>query len=239
MIPVRDTPTDAFAVSGSSPPSDRLAELRRRALAGWISVLADDEVLALVIGHGADAIERARDLLGHDGLLGVARMSSRELQHHARGSAGSTRLLATFDLLRRLALARLHQRPRLDRPEAIAEAMAPISAGLVHEQLWALPLDPHCRLMGQPRVVSVGDADGTDAGARAFFRVALAAGATSVIAVHNHPAGDPAPSAADRLATTSLVQAGRTIGLTVNDHIILGDGGRFCSLRRCLPDLFR
>jgi DNA repair protein RadC len=88
-------------------------------------------------------------------------------------------------------------------------------------------------------VVSKGDVDGTDAGPRAFFRLALAAGATTCIAVHNHPGGDPTPSAADRAATSRLVAAGRTVDVALVDHLVLGAAGRWTSLRRKHPELFR
>lgn len=233
------TQPDDIAVVGHGSRR-RLRELRRRALEGAVAALADDEVLALALdGLRGDALEIARRLLRQDGLLGIARLPPSELGRQVYGSSATARLLAMVDLVRRLAQARLHHRPRLDRPEAIMEIMAPLSASLAHETLWCLPLDPHCRLIGQPRVVSVGDVDGTDAGARCFFRIALVAAASTVVAVHNHPTGDPAPSAADRLATTSLARAGQTVGIAVQDHVIVGDGGRFISLRRDHPDLWR
>ena len=110
---------------------------------------------------------------------------------------------------------------------------------LQHEELYCLPLDPQSRLIGVPRRVSAGDVDGTDAGPRAFMRLALSAGATSCIAVHNHPTGDPTPSAADIAVTRRLAAAGRSIDVPLVDHVVLGDGGRFISLRQEEPGVFR
>ena len=108
----------------------------------------------------------------------------------------------------------------------------------IRDRLWCLPLDRQSRLIGAPRVVSKGDVDGTDAGPRAFFRAALTAGAVSAIAVHNHPSGDPSPSAADREVTRRLVQAGRTVDVALVDHLVLGLGA-YVSLRRDAGELFR
>jgi DNA repair protein RadC len=83
-----------------------------------------------------------------------------------------------------------------------------------------------------------GDVDGFDAGPRAFFRMALGAGATSAIAVHNHPSGDVTPSVADHAVTRVLAAAGRLIDVPLVDHVVVGDGGRFTSLRRMSPELF-
>ncbi len=107
------------------------------------------------------------------------------------------------------------------------------------ERLWCLALDPHSNLIGEPIIVSMGDVDGTDAGPRAFFRAALAAGATTCIAAHNHPTGDPAPSSADRAVTLRLHAAGRTIDIALVDHVVIGAGGSFVSLRNQEPGLFR
>ena len=102
-----------------------------------------------------------------------------------------------------------------------------------------MPRDARSCLIGEPRVVSKGDVDGTDAGPRAFFRLALAAGASRCVAVHNHPTGDPAPSVADRVVTMRLHQAGRILDVTLVDLIVLGDGGRIASIRRDYPKCFR
>jgi DNA repair protein RadC len=58
---------------------------------------------------------------------------------------------------------------------------------------------------------------------REVFRVAIADGAAAIIVAHNHPSGDPTPSADDRMATRQLVEAGNIIGIPVADHVVLGD----------------
>ena len=64
---------------------------------------------------------------------------------------------------------------------------------------------------------------------REVFRLAVIEGAAAVILVHNHPSGDPAPSPDDWAVTKQMAEAGRTLGIPVLDHVILGDG-RFTSL---------
>ena len=64
---------------------------------------------------------------------------------------------------------------------------------------------------------------------REVFRLAVVEGAAAVILVHNHPAGDPTPSPDDRVVTRQVAEAGRTLGIPVLDHVIVGDG-RFASL---------
>jgi DNA repair protein RadC len=60
--------------------------------------------------------------------------------------------------------------------------------------------------------------------AREVFRDAIAQRAASVILVHNHPSGDPSPSAEDRAVTAQLVAAGRLLDIPVTDHLIVGRG---------------
>jgi DNA repair protein RadC len=60
---------------------------------------------------------------------------------------------------------------------------------------------------------------------REVFKPAVRESAASVILLHNHPSGDPAPSPEDRELTRRLVKAGRIMGIKVLDHIVLGDGG--------------
>ncbi len=63
---------------------------------------------------------------------------------------------------------------------------------------------------------------------REVFRLAIAEGAAGIVVVHNHPSGDPTPSADDRAVTRQLVDAGRIIDIPVQDHIIIG-GSRYVS----------
>lgn len=76
---------------------------------------------------------------------------------------------------------------------------------------------------------TIGAIDSSAVYPREVFRSALLKNATSVIFVHNHPAGDPTPSEADKVITQQLVFCSEVIGVKVLDHIILGDGGRYFS----------
>jgi DNA repair protein RadC len=228
----------------------RLAQLRpldrprEKALGSGIAALDDAELLALLLRTGLpdeDVLSfSARLLAEHDGLTGLARCDLATLVAiRGLGPAKAGEIAAAIEIARRIAgAAARRERPLLRTPEQVAAYLALGMAVLGHEELWCLPLDARQRLIGAPRVASLGDVDGTDAGPRAFFRLALAAGASSCIAVHNHPSGDPAPSLPDRRATVRLVLAGRTLDLPLDDHVVLGAGGSFVSLRRAHPECF-
>ncbi|KUK20352.1 JAB domain-containing protein, partial [Pseudothermotoga lettingae] len=55
-----------------------------------------------------------------------------------------------------------------------------------------------------------------------IFRIAIRSNATSIIVVHNHPSGDPSPSAEDKKATEMLISAGDILGIEIIDHLIVG-----------------
>ena len=217
---------------------------REKALHSGVRSLSDGELLALLLRTGAGdegVMEFADRLLAdHDGLLGLSRSEiGTLLDARGLGPAKATELAAAFELANRVANAtRRRERPKLNSPEATVAHLGELVL-LDHERFWCLPLDSRSGLIGEPRQISQGDVDGTDAGPRAFFRAALTAGATTCIAVHNHPSGDPSPSAADRTVTVRLVAAGRAVDVLLVDHMIIGDGGRFVSLRRDCPELFR
>jgi DNA repair protein RadC len=71
--------------------------------------------------------------------------------------------------------------------------------------------------------VTLGTATSSIVHAREVFKPAILANATSIIATHNHPSGDPAPSRSDLEVTRSLRNAGEMLGITLIDHVIIGD----------------
>jgi len=216
---------------------------REKALRSGIEALDDAELLALLLRTGPSeegVLGLARRLLSeHDGLVGMAGSDILALTaSHGIGEAKASELAAAFEVGRRLRQAARRARPTMKTPDEVVAAIAADLVALRHEEFWLLPLDVHSCLIGEPRRISRGDVDGTEAGPRVVFRAALAAGATSCIAVHNHPTGHVEPSSADRAVTRRLVAAGRLLDLPLVDHLIIGDGGRFTSLRRQEPNLF-
>ena len=79
--------------------------------------------------------------------------------------------------------------------------------------------------------VSRGTLDATLVHPREVFKAAILANAAAVVVAHNHPSGDPTPSADDRALTTRLKEAGEVLGIPILDHIILADG-RAVSLKQ-------
>jgi len=76
-----------------------------------------------------------------------------------------------------------------------------------------------------------GTLDQTAIYPRAILQRALLCNAAALVLGHNHPSGDPFPSTADKKLTSELKQISGHLGIAIHDHIILGDNGRYYSLR--------
>jgi len=98
------------------------------------------------------------------------------------------------------------------------------------EELWLLMLDSKSALLAES-VLSMGTVNYAVAAPREIFLEALKYKAVSIIMMHNHPSGDPSPSESDILLTRRVQEAGNVIGISLLDHIIIGDK-RFLSFRQ-------
>jgi DNA repair protein RadC len=197
-------------------------------------VLCDSELLALLLrtgGRGADALAVASQLLRrHAGLLGLARASPRELSAAAGvGPAKQATLRAAFEIGRRLAAGRLVPGTTLRGPADVFRHFHPTLRDAPHERFLVVLLDGRHRLM-RHEMVSQGTLTASLVHPREVFRPALREAAAALVVVHNHPSGDPAPSAEDREVTARLVRAGELLGVPVLDHVVVAERG-YASLR--------
>ena len=118
------------------------------------------------------------------------------------------------------------KRPPIREPEKVVEILRPFitaaSNGDKQECLCVILLDAKNRMIGGPRVATLGILNTSPVHPRETFRAAVMDGAANVIVAHNHPSGDPTPSHEDIDVTRRLVEAGKILGIGVVDHIILG-----------------
>ena len=106
-----------------------------------------------------------------------------------------------------------------------AEVLRQYLDGVDREHFVVLLLDTQNQIIGI-HTVTVGTLDASVIHPR---EAAILANAASVLLAHNHPSGDPAPSAEDRAVTRQLRSAGSLLGIEVMDHVIVGDGPRYYS----------
>lgn len=156
---------------------------------------------------------------------GMPRLSFQRLASvPGMGPASAARLLAALELGRRVAVERRGvPRPRIRGPEDVYRRMAPQLRDLEHEEFHALLLNSQHAVIREV-MVTRGILDASIIHPREVFRAAIEASAAAVILVHNHPSGDPTPSAEDVAVTRQMEDAGLTVGIPVLDHVVIGDG---------------
>lgn len=111
----------------------------------------------------------------------------------------------------------------LDKPEkVVAYLKSGIEVYPMQETFWVIMLSRKNRALGRV-CISLGSATATMAHPREVYRPAILANACAVIVAHNHPSGDPAPSAPDMQVTRLLREASRAIDIELIDHVIVGD----------------
>ena len=212
-------------------PADRP---REKLLRHGAASLGDNELVALLLAHGcrgADALQVANGLLGLlGGLHGLARSGSHELGRVAGvGTAKAARVLAAIELGRRAVSLSPADRPQMRTPRDAAVYLLPTFGSRPVEHCGIVLLDARFRVL-RTSVIASGTQNTTIVQPRDVFREALLGGATAVIAFHNHPSGDPAPSDDDHDLTRRLAAAGTLMGVELVDHVVLGDA-RYCSFK--------
>jgi DNA repair protein RadC len=222
-----DTSADASALRIREMPADeRPRERLTRLGAGALSAV---ELLALVLGSGGggrSALDLASQVFARNG-GSLRRLASSPVAAiraiNGVGPAKAVVLHAALELGRRLAAESRNVGEPISGPMDVYRYFAPRLEDLPVEEFHVAVLDTQHRLE-RDITVTRGLLSASLVHPREVFREAIAERAASVILVHNHPSGDPTPSADDRKVTTQLVAAGKLLDIPVHDHVIIGRG---------------
>jgi DNA repair protein RadC len=203
--------------------------LRERFREGGGEVMPDYELLELVLFRSIarrDVKPIAKDLVGRFGSFAevLAAPMHRLMEIDGIGEAAATDLKILETAARRLARGAIAQRPVLATWSTVIEYCRAAMAFSEREHFRILFLDKRNSLIADEEQQR-GTIDHTPVYPREIVRRALELAATAVILLHNHPSGDPTPSAADIRMTKEIVDIARPLGLTVFDHIIVGRYG--------------
>lgn len=230
----RFNPAAVAPVKGElAPTGRRIKDLpanerpRERLEALGADKLPASELIAILLRaglRGKSAKEVAAELLdSHGNSLGTLCRASLDKIRAIRGIGRdkAVTLKAAFELARRMAEERLGESPLLDTPERVAELMRERFRDAEVEHLHVLLLNTRRKLVRWV-ALSQGTLDSLLVHAREVFRPAIAANASAIVLVHNHPSGDPSPSEADIKVTRDLIRAGQLLKIEVLDHVILG-----------------
>ncbi len=227
-LPQFDPPPPEFLGSVPDRPSHDV-ELR----AAGLRALSDSELLTYLLGLvlPAGAPEAAQEAIGQFGsfaaTLAAPEHRLRKLRGFGTHSVAAIKLLHAMAL--RLSRAAVMDQPVLDGSEALLGYLTAVLAREGVEQFRILFLDARDRLCAD-EAQARGTVDHAPVYPREVARRAMELQAASIILVHNHPSGDPQPSAADFTMTAQVAQATEAVGVAVRDHIIVG-AGRWYSFR--------
>jgi DNA repair protein RadC len=204
---------------------------RERLMAQGSDALSDAELLAILLRtgrRGVSALDVARHLLNEFGgsLNRLATAGVSELRRvPGIGPAKAVEIHAAFALARRLAGSAGTALRCLNEPQAVCDLFREQFRTATQEEFHALLLDAKNHLLLRERI-TLGLVDRTQIHPREVFRSAIRENCSRVLLVHNHPSGDPTPSAQDIAANRQLVEAGKIIGIEVLDHVVIGNPAR-------------
>lgn len=207
--------------------------IRERYLREGPSAFSDAELVAVILEtgiRGRSAVQIATEWVEQGGSLrALARMEPLQWVGVAGiGRARAVRVHAALALARRIDRTEPSGTVPVSGPQEAFAVLGPALFDLPHEELHALFLDRKNRPLAHRKLTSGSDAL-TVVEPRQVFRVAIGVGAVGVVLAHNHPSGDPTPSAEDRAITERVARAGQIVGVSLLDHLVIG-GRSFVSL---------
>lgn len=214
-------------------PSDERP--RERFMLHGPEVMTSAELIAIILGsgmRGCSVLELSRTLLQHFGsLAALAEATVEELCCiKGIGQAKAIQLKAIFNLGARVAVASPLGKLRIDNPLKAYHLVKDQLELEKREVVLAILLDTKGFLI-TTKVISIGTLSHSLIHPREVFYSAIRHKASSLILAHNHPSGDPTPSLEDLEVTQELIKAGKLMQISLDDHIIVGQG-KFISLRQ-------
>ena len=221
---------DVTSASSSARPEQPRERLRRIGLRN----VSLTELLVLLIGSGGSGASASVVAIRLSEFFGgsLDRLAALDVAVLERvpgvGTATAARIVASLELGRRVAADQGGSGDHIRGPADVFGRMGPRLRDVRQEEFHALLLNARHRVVREV-LVTRGIVDASLIHPREVFRPAVSEGASGVILVHNHPSGDPTPSAEDRAVTRQLGEAGRALGIPVLDHVVIGRG-RYVSL---------
>ena len=191
--------------------------------------LSDSELLALIIRTGTSemsAVQLAEEVISYASanIGNLGRADPKELiEIHGIGTAKACSIIAAMELSKRLMSGQVMDGGRIANSEDISGFLLRDMLHEKREMFVSIHLDSRQRIESR-HIVSIGSLDAAPVHPREVFAQAVKRGAAAVIVAHNHPSGDPTPSPQDIAVTRRLSEASHIIGISLLDHLIIGNG---------------
>ena len=216
QLPVGERPRERLRAHGPRylNNAELIAILLRTGIAGENAINVATRILAEFQGLGGFARAAYAELCGQRGL----------------SDAKTCEIMAALELGRRIASLAPEERAEISCPQDAANLVSAEMALLPQENLVALLLNTRNQVVGK-RTIYIGTVNSSVVRPAEVLRPAIRENAPSIIVVHNHPSGDPTPSPEDVAITRDLAAAGKLMDIELLDHLVIGHGGRFVSLK--------
>ncbi len=203
---------------------------RERLIKNGASALSDSELLAIILRTGSkqeNVINLSQRILREYNIKQLSQANLKQLMRiHGIKESKAAQIAACFEIARRLESFNDEDKQKISSPEDIYRRLYPKMREQKKELFIELCLDTKNRIIRE-EIISVGSLNANIVHPREVFKLALAESAAHIIVAHNHPSGDPAPSREDIEITKKLAQTGIIMGITLLDHVIIGDGRHF------------
>lgn len=205
---------------------------REKLLAKGKQALSNAELLAILLGSGSrneSAVQLAQRILASidNDLILLGQKGVKDLSlFKGVGEAKAITIIAAIELARRRQLTDAKTKPQITSSEDAFTLLAPILQEKSIEEFWILLLNRNNKVTDQ-YMISSGGVSGTIVDAKVVFKHALDSLASGMILAHNHPSGNLQPSQADIKLTAKLVLAGKSLDISVLDHLIISTEGYY------------
>ena len=198
--------------------------------------LSNAELIAVIIRTGYmddTAIDLASRILSlnESGIAYLSDITYEELtQVKGIGSCKAGQILAVMEIGKRINRRGSHDKIKVTSPDVLANLLMDEMRFLFKEHFKIALLDTKNQILGIENI-SIGTLNASIVHPRDVFKVAIKRNCNSIILVHNHPSGDVEPSNEDINITRRLIDAGNILGVSILDHIIIGDN-RYLSFKQ-------
>ncbi len=205
------------------------SRLRQRLIEGGADALLDHELIEYLLTHTIPRVDTkpiAKRLLNEFG--GIGGLMSADAEAIMRNGGVSERSAAMIKIVQatllRMLQSEVKTQPILASWQALLDYLRADLAHLTIERVRVLHLNSKNMLI-RDELMAEGSIDQAVIHVREVIRRAIDLGSAAIILVHNHPSGDPQPSRADIALTRDIADAGKKLGISVHDHVIIGASG--------------
>lgn len=185
-----------------------------------IPSLSTQDLLSLIIGSKEKIEELCKN---ENNIYQAINKSAYEMEFKGLTKLQANKIAACIEIGKRLNALKYQDKIHIKGPKETSDYLMPKMRFLKKERFVVLFLNTKNKIIGE-ETISEGTLTGCLVHPREVYQSAILKNAAAIIVAHNHPSGEPQPSREDKELTDMLFKAGKTIGIPLYDHVVIGDG---------------